>query len=143
MNLSYRQAEENDMSSIVNLLTKERGDQTNFDLHTFQVAVIDNKMAGCIRIKELKDCLELASLVVKSDYRNLGIGSTLVRQVLTNKKRRPIYLLCFKDKEHFYNTNGFYLISIESLPETLKNEYKRVKEKLAHTNLEIIAMRID
>lgn len=144
MDIIYRQSQQSDLPQILNLLTKARGDTSNLDVNALWVAIDNDKVIGCVRIKDLtNECFELASLAVDKDYRNQKIGSALIQKLLVNYKKRPIYLLCFKENENFYGNNGFKLIQIDDLSKILKEEYFRVKDIFSQENKVIIGMRIN
>ena len=139
--INYQKAVLKDINEITELLTKFEGDRKDISANQFMLAKENNKLIGCIRIKELnKGCLELASLVIMPEYRKQGIGSQLAKTILSKEKRRPIYLLCSVDQQGFYERNGFKLMSAEILPEVLKNEYRRIIKLPFVQNVKVIAM---
>jgi len=130
-----------DLLVIETLLKRVWGDTSNLSHEQFIVAKDDDKLIGCVRIKKLdKNCLELASLAVLEEYRGKRIGSRLVEELLKNEKGRPVYILCFKEREHFYTTLGFSMMASNVLPNILKKEYDRVFDLLKNQNKEIMAM---
>jgi len=137
-----KEATKKDLPSIMGLIRSERGDGRKISYSQFLVAKDKNEIIGCIRIKELKNCLELGSLVVIPKYRNKGIGSRLIKNILIKDKRRPIYLLCFIKMAKFYSKSGFSEISVNSIPKIFRDEYLLVKGKLKKNNKKIIAMII-
>ncbi len=142
MDITYRTATEQDLPDILHLLLEVRGDISKLSATEFIVAVRDTGLIGCVRIKNMEGGKELGSLGVKSDYRNKGIGTELVRLVLEQDHFRPIYLLCFAYRENFYRKNGFEKVEVASLPECLRDEYARVTEILKNAPQPIIAMRV-
>ncbi len=137
-----KKATKKDLSSIIRLIRSERADGRKVSYGQFLVAKDKNEIIGCVRIKELKDCLELGTLVVLPKYRNKSIGSKLVKSILAKDKRRPIYLLCFTEMASFYSKAGFVKISVNSIPETFRDEYLLVRSKLKRFNRKIVAMVI-
>ncbi|MFA5013659.1 MAG: GNAT family N-acetyltransferase [Candidatus Paceibacterota bacterium] len=131
-----------DLPHILELLRSVRGDGRKISASQFLTAKEKNKIIGCVRVKELKDCLELGSLVVSPEYRNKGIGSKLVRSILLKEKRRPVYLLCFDKTACFYSKVGFSKIKTNLVPKTLRDEYLLVKGRLKKNNRKIVAMVI-
>ncbi len=139
--ISISVATPSELPEIATLLQGVRGDSSGMNNGQFIVAKDGSEVVGCVRIKELdKYCLELASLAVKEEYRGRGIGSKLIGKVLSVETKRPIYLLCFKTKQGFYERVGFKIVPVTALPSILKLEYDRVYEKIAGSKLEIIAM---
>ncbi|MCX6344976.1 MAG: GNAT family N-acetyltransferase [Armatimonadetes bacterium] len=139
--INYQKASLKDINEITELLTKFEGDRKDISANQFILAKNGDRLIGCIRIKELdKDCLELASLVVMPEYRKQGIGSQLVKTILSKEGRRPIYLLCSAQQQGFYEQNGFELIDTGVLPTILKNEYLRIIKLPYAQNIKVIAM---
>ena len=142
--ITYKVAKQDDLQKILDLLKSVRGDTRNIRVNQLVVAKEGNDIVGCVRIKELSlDCLELASLGVVENYRRQGIGIALVKAVLRLDERRPVYLLCFRDNETFYNKCGFKLTNSEGLPQILQTELSEISIKLQHANKEIIAMKFE
>lgn len=99
------EATKEEMPLIRALIRSERADGREISFAQFLVARNENEVIGCVRIKELKDYLELSSLVVGPQHRNKGVGSKLVKSILIKDKRRPIYLLCFAEyPRRFYGS---------------------------------------
>lgn len=141
MDIQYNIATDNDINGVLDILNRYNGDRKKFAIDQFICAKINQKIIGCVRIKELSsDTLELASLAVKPDYRNKGIGSKLIKKVLTKEKGRPIYLLCSSEKENFYKQNNFHLIKPSDLPEIMKKEYDHILILPFSSNIKVIAM---
>jgi amino-acid N-acetyltransferase len=144
MEIEYTSAKDNDLDSLTGLLNDGRGDSTALELDRFIIARDNENIIGCVRTKDLADdCIELASLIVLPAYRGKGIGTKLVNEVIKKDIRRPIYLLCMKDKENFYKKAGFMLIEKTYLPVLLQNEYNRVAQKLPEAKENIITMMLN
>lgn len=139
--ISILKAEANDILEVRELLQSARGDTSNISFEQFVVAKDNDKLIGCVRIKKLEDeVLELASLAVEEEYRGQGIGKKLVEEVLKQQTKRPVYLMCFKDRKGFYDKVGFEEIEATTLSGVLKNEYVRVVEILKERKDEILVM---
>ena len=141
--MAIERATKKDLPSIMALVKSERADSREISYSQFLVSKEKNEIIGCIRIKQMNDCLELGSLVVMPKYRNKGIGSVLIKGILTKDKRRPIYLLCFAKTASFYTKAGFVIISLDSIPKTLRDEYLLVKSELNKFDEKIVAMVIN
>lgn len=126
-----KEAIEKDLPSIMVLIRSERADGRGISYNQFLIAKDKDEIIGCVRIKELDNCLELGSLVVRPQYRNMGIGGKLVREILIKDKRRPVYLLCLAQMASFYSRAGFNEIDIGLAPDTLKKEYSLVGSKIS------------
>ncbi|MDP3995706.1 MAG: GNAT family N-acetyltransferase [bacterium] len=138
-----KEATKKDLPSIMGLIRSERADGRKISYNQFLIAKDKNEIIGCIRIKEMKDCLELGSLVVSPEHRDKGIGSRLIKNILVKDRRRPIYLLCFAKMASFYSKAGFNKISVNFLPKTFKDEYLLVKGKLKKFHRKIVVMAIN
>ncbi len=144
MSIITRQARQEETRAVTDLLKSEHGDCSNFDINRFLVAIDNNRLVGCIRTKDISNnCVELSSLVIDKEYRNSGIGTKLVKEILLIETKRPIYLLCMDNREHFYNISGFTKIKVTKLPELMYNEYLRVAEKMPQIKDNIIAMYLE
>jgi len=64
-----KEATKKDLPLIMKLVRSERGDGRKVLYNQFLITKDKNEIIGCIRIKELKDCLELGSLVVLPEFR--------------------------------------------------------------------------
>ena len=101
--MKYRWGRENDLPQIIGLLNLVKGDQRNLIADQFLIASYNKKIVGCIRILEQQGMRQLISFGVLPEHRRKRIGSALMKKLLKVKSQRPIYLLCFKDLENFYN----------------------------------------
>lgn len=136
----YRKPNSTELNEIMTLVTLVDGDSREIDIDQFFVAIDNETIVGCVRIKHLPDeSQELASMAVLPEYRKQGIGSTLINTILQNTSD-SVYLLCSPKNEHFYTSNGFVTITPQALSSSMQKEYNRIAEKLAGTNLKIVAM---
>lgn len=126
MEINYRKANVDDMPAIMNILNNVSGNIEDIDFRQFLIARDGSKIVGCVRIQDVGGFLELASLAVLTEYRKMGIGSSLIRQILGNTTQRPVYLFCNKKNEGFYNKFGFIKEEIENLPEILRDAYEYI-----------------
>lgn len=139
----YCQATPEDGPAIFTLLDELEGDRSQFDITRFYVAKVDNNLIGCIRTKMFNaGCLELASLAVNKDYQRQGIGSRLVKELLSKETMRPIFLLTELEKENFYNKFNFNIIQPSELQDEFKKEYERIINLPFAKGLKVIAMII-
>lgn len=144
MSIITRQAKQEETSTVTDLLKSEHGDCSDFDINRFLVAIDNNRLVGCVRTKDISNnCVELSSLVIDKEYRNSGIGTKLVKEILQIETKRPIYLLCIDSREHFYNISRLTKIEVTKLPELMYNEYLRVAEKMPQIKDNIIAMCLE
>ena len=130
--ITYRNGALEDIIVMTELLKEVRGDTREMLPEQFIVARDGNNVVGCIRIKNIGDqCLELASLAVVLQYRGRGVGTELVRRLLTKNPTRPIYLICLKERTGFYSRVNFKIADKTQLPKPLNDEYKRVAKKIS------------
>ncbi|KKQ81493.1 MAG: GCN5-related N-acetyltransferase [Parcubacteria group bacterium GW2011_GWF2_38_76] len=132
-------AQECDRLEILGILKKYKGDQKDIDIESFRIVKIDKRIVGCIRIKKLKDCFELASLVVLPEYSGQGIGSKLIQEMLKTNDS-DIYLLCSSENKDFYCKNMFYPIDPSALPVSLKEEYHRITKLDFTKGIKVVTM---
>ncbi len=139
--LVYVIPEPRDELKIKSFLKILNGDTSKFKLKNFIIAKGVEKIIGCIRTKILSDgTLELSSLAVLPDYRNMGIGGKLIETLLLFNKNRPIFLLTSSEKEIFYKKFNFILVEADNLPGLFKEEYLRIKNLPFAKNIKVIAM---
>lgn len=140
MDTNYRKSKKEDELAILDILNSVSGDARDIDFEDFLVAEDGNKIIGCIRIKNIGGCFELASLAVSPEYRKKGIGSKLVRKIISDSVERPLYLLCSAENESFYQKFGFQRTDIENLPEALKDDYGNITSLPFAKNIKVVAM---
>lgn len=140
--ITYSRATLDDTKTLMEILRSVRGDTKDISGEQFVIAKDAEKIIGCTRIKQLSDCLELASVAVLPEHRKQGVGLELVKHILGTDSRRPVYLLCFAETCNFYKKAGFDIIDLNLLPNSLKQEYARVATLLKDSNRRIEAMSI-
>jgi N-acetylglutamate synthase-like GNAT family acetyltransferase len=139
----YRKSNKDDLPQIIALLTKLGLDKSE-PIGSFVLAVNGVQVLGCARIKEMKDgSLELASVAVEDKRRGKGIGRNLVKIVVANEPRRPLYLMCRKSRQRFYEFLGFKVIDEKELPLPIREEFIFRCGKLGKSNIKGVAMRLD
>lgn len=126
MDIKYRKAEIEDVPYILDILNSVSGNIKDITPAKFLVATDVNKIMGCIRVKKIGDCYKLASLAVLPDYRRMGIGSSLVKNILGINTDRPIYLFCNIKNVNFYEKFGFKKIEVGNMPDVLQEDYNKL-----------------
>ena len=140
MNIKYRKSKKEDSPVILDILNSVSGDVRDIDFEQFWVAEEENKIIGCVRIKNINGCFELASLAVLPKHRKQGIGSELMKMIINNSAERPLYLLCSDENINFYQKFGFKITDIKNLPEALRSDYKNITRLPFTKNIKVIAM---
>ena len=116
-NYTLRPARETDFPSIKKLIYAGEINPMGLDWKRFVVAVgLEGKVIGCGQLKPHgKETLELASIVVSSEYRNQGVGRAIIEHLLVESPR-PLYLMCRSRLEPLYEKFGFRAIAYEDMP---------------------------
>jgi N-acetylglutamate synthase-like GNAT family acetyltransferase len=140
-NIIYRKSNKDDLPQIAKILKKMDLNATGIEASDFMVAAFEKKILGCARIIELGDnIIELASVAVVGEYRNQGIGSKIIKALLNEGKRRPVYLMCRKANQLFYEKCGFKEIFPDSLPKIYRAKFEAVTGKAKYRNVDGLPM---
>lgn len=122
--VSLRPAVEADFPTIKELIRKARINPTRLDWHRFTVAVTrfapsgdeKSELVGCVQLKPVPgDLVELASLVVRPDFRGQGLARKLIEHILAEAPR-PLYLTCRSGLREFYEKFGFRALETDEMP---------------------------
>lgn len=73
--------------------------------------VINNKIVGCLLYYPKDDGILLDEIYIEEEYRNLGIGSNIISNILSNNN--IVYLYVYKDNTkavNLYKRLGFNII---------------------------------
>ena len=73
--------------------------------------IVDNKVIGCLLITNKDDGILLDEIYLEKNYRNKGIGTNIIKHILTNND--IIYLWVYKENKKaisLYKRLGFYII---------------------------------
>ena len=105
---TLRSARKEDEWAIRGLIYRARLNPLGLDWRRFLVAVDENGLVlGCGQIKPHGDgTQELASIVVKKEYRGQGIGQAVICQLLAENKG-VLYLTCRSTLGPYYSRFGF------------------------------------
>lgn len=134
-----RPATEADSPTIKQMVRKERLDPTTLNWQNFLVAEQDAQLIGIGQIKPYVDCQELGSLVVLAAYRNQGIAGALI-ETLEAKAQRPLYLVCERKMQPYYERFGYQKIGWRDTPGTLRKKLL-VTYLWRLFGIEVLAMR--
>jgi N-acetylglutamate synthase-like GNAT family acetyltransferase len=114
---TLRPARETDFPTIKKLIHTGEINPLGLDWKRFVVAVgQEGNVIGCGQLKPHgKETIELASIVVSSEYRNQGVGRAIIEHLLVGSPR-PLYLMCRSRLEPLYEKFGFRAIAYEDMP---------------------------
>ncbi len=106
--ITIRPAELSDQQAIQKLIRQAHINPTGLAWERFLVAVDDiGKIIGCGQIKPHSDgSKELASIAVIPEYRQQGIASALIKELLA-KSTGELYLMCRSSLGPFYERFDF------------------------------------
>ena len=79
--------------SITNFVKKSIPNQIN----DYKVIEIDNKIIGCLYLEPYQDGILLNEIYLEEDYRNQGIGTDIIKNILQNNSK--IYLWVYKENK--------------------------------------------
>ncbi len=91
-------------------------------------------IVGCGRLKPYSGFCELASLAVDGEWRNSGVGRSIVADLVTWYEG-PIYLICEDDVVDFFRRFGFVLIPMSGMLSGLQSKWQRYVAQLGHINV--------
>lgn len=114
---SLRPAVEADADAIRDLVHSARLNPMGLEWRRFVVAVSpDGGVVGCVQLKPHRDgSWELASLVVRPDWRGKGVARALIERILALRPGE-LYLMCRSKLGSLYARFGFRPIEGEELP---------------------------
>lgn len=117
--IKTRKAKNNDLATISKLLKEEQLPTEDLDneLEHFIVAEGENGIVGTIGLEKYGDTGLLRSMIVNTEYRNHGIASRLVKELLDYAKAQnlsSLYLIT-NTAEDYFARKGFVKIDKEKV----------------------------
>jgi N-acetylglutamate synthase-like GNAT family acetyltransferase len=100
-----RKADAADMPYITRIAWRLALDYPGMENDLFFVAEERGKITGILGLKDFGDFLEMRSVGVLEEYRQMGTGRKLVEEALKSFKGKPVYLLSTIPR--FYVPLGF------------------------------------
>lgn len=90
----------------------------------FVVAAREGRLLGCAELAPLSGRVaEVRSLVVDRNARDLGIGRSLVQQLVRRARRERFDSICaFTHEPRFFERLGFAIVPHESVPEKIARD---------------------
>ncbi len=127
-----------DLPAIAELVAAVGGDLEDLLVEQFLVgrvgSAIGGKIVGCGRLKSYSVFYELASLAVDGEWRNNGLGRSIVAELVTWYEG-PIYLICEDDVVDFFRRFGFVLIPMSGMLSGLQSKWQSYVAQLGHINV--------
>ena len=135
MNRIVEPALPEDLPAIAELVAAVGGDLEDLAAEQFLVGRSgQGEIIGCGRLKPYSGFYELASLAVDQDWRNSGVGRSIVAELLT-RQEGPIYLICEDDVVEFFGRFGFTLIPMSDMLVGLQSKWQHYMAQLGHINV--------
>lgn len=120
MNIEILKFTIQDLNEIKNILETDFDDFWNYNtlkselenpISHYIVAKQDGKIVGFAGIMDTLDQMEITNIVVKKDSRNMGIGNTLLKYLISMSKGKEFIYLEVNEKNEsaikLYKKNGF------------------------------------
>jgi N-acetylglutamate synthase-like GNAT family acetyltransferase len=139
---SLRPATKQDFRTIKTLINRARLNPTGLAWERFWLAEAAGEIIGCCQVRPHKDgSRELASLVVRDDWRGQGVARTLIEHFLVSEPG-PLHLTCRTDLGPFYEKFGFRTTEVEEMPTYFKRVYRFINagKLVGLENLRILVM---
>lgn len=86
-------------------------EQVPKQINNYKMILIDSKKIGCLLVKKHTDGVLLDEIYLEKDYRNQGIGTNIIKQVIDNNK--IVYLWVYKSNKNaisLYKKLGFAIL---------------------------------
>ena len=127
MNLNFSNMNISDLDEIKDILVSNFDDfwtysilkdELNCSSSHYIVAKLNNEIVGFCGIKVVLDSADIMNIVVKKDFRNLGIGTALLNEIITlclSLNLSSITLEVRKDNEYaisLYKNFGFETLGV-------------------------------
>ncbi len=119
-------AEHFDLPDVIEILEELNLDMEDLDEDDWMVALVKGEIVGVGRLRYFEDACELASIGVLEDYRNLGIGSGIVKALLEATDTKQVYTVT--EIPEYFSRTGF--TTSDSFPESISQKLQRCKTEL-------------
>lgn len=98
-------------------------DPTQLNWQQFWVIEVAEQIVGCGQLRSFEGSQELGSVVVSPAWRNRGLGTAIVQQLIQTASQ-PLYLECLGNQlPAFYAQFGFVPVDWQDLPPSLKRKF--------------------
>ncbi len=119
-----RLATAQDLWPIRKLVFAAKLDPTQIRWQQFWVIEQDGQVIACGQLRDFGDAQELGSLVVRSDWRDRGLGRMLTEHLI-QQATKPLYLECLGQKlAQFYSQFGFHVVNWQTLPSAIRRKFR-------------------
>ncbi len=124
---NLRPANDKDAKNIRALVIEGRINPTGLDWSRFVVAESEaGEVVACGQLKPHRDgSVELASIVVTTKWRGLGIAREII-ELLIAQHNGTLYLLCQSSLGPMYQKFGFSILALEDMPKYFRRVSKLV-----------------
>lgn len=97
---------EEEKTRIINYVDEN----TQKDISNYKVLIINDKINGCLLVKDYQDGIMLDEIYIERQYRNIGIGTQIIKTILDNNK--IVYLYVYKENKAYnlYKKLGFNIL---------------------------------
>ena len=142
--MNIRPAQAADQKTITHIVRTAQINPMDLDWRRFVVAEEDGTIVGVGQVKSHgHGSRELASIAVIPERQRQGIGSDIIRTLLSNE-RETLYLMCREEMAAYYERFGFHQISTDQMPQYFRRMHRLTNSFLARKiGVRIIVMRRD
>lgn len=119
-----RPATAHDLWPIRQLVFAAKLDPTQIRWQQFWVIDYAGQVIACGQLRDFGDAQELGSLVVRSDWRDRGLGRALTEHLI-QQATQPLYLECLGQQlAQFYRQFGFCEVDWPTLPSAIRRKFR-------------------
>ncbi len=120
--MEIRPAREQDQATITRMVREARLNPFDLRWSRFLVAEDESGIIGAVQVRPHPGAPELASLVVRVDRRDQGVGGELVRAMLARFPEGMV-LFCRPQLESYYTRFGFRTLGLREAPAGVRAKY--------------------
>ena len=140
--LTIRPGTAADQATIRHLIREAGINPMNLNWQHFLIAEDEGRTVGIGQVKRHRDgTRELASLAVVPDRRGQGVGSALVRELISRHAGEVLHLSCREQLQGYYERFGFVRLARAELPPYFARLIPMVNAFARLSRIRIIVMR--
>jgi amino-acid N-acetyltransferase len=143
MPLIIRPADADDQYAITAIVRAARIYPRDLDWQRFLLAQWGQDIVGVGQVKPHPDgSRELASIAVVPEWQGNGVGSALIRALLS-RETGPLHLMCAPQNEQYYERFGFQRIERAAMPPYFRrfDQFVRLLTALTLGRVRVVVMR--